>query len=111
MAASEATLPAWVRLGSDGSTLLLSLHIQPGARNTAPAGRHGDALRIRIAAPANENRANEALIEYLRKSLALPRSAVRIAQGAHSRQKVVSIGAHDATTIARLSAMESETTA
>ena len=46
----------WHRRLPDG-TLVLSVHAQPGAKRTEVAGPHGDALRIRVAAPALEDRA------------------------------------------------------
>jgi len=86
-------LPEWAKSHAGGQALALTLHVQPGASASGPAGRHGGALKIRIAAPAIDDRANDALIEYLRAAFALPRAAVRIAQGSHARQKVVEIDA------------------
>lgn len=82
--------------------LVLTLHVQPGARNDAPAGRHGDALKLRIAAPAVDNRANDALLEFLRRELALPRASLRIVQGASARRKLVEIAAPFEQALARL---------
>jgi uncharacterized protein YggU (UPF0235/DUF167 family) len=45
-----------------GGTLVIAVHAQPGARRTGIAGTHGDALKIRVAAPALEDRANQALV-------------------------------------------------
>jgi len=89
----EQRLPAWAKSRGDGQALALTLHVQPGASASGPAGRHGNALKVRIAAPASDDRANDALIEYLRAAFALPRAAVRIAHGSHSRQKIVEIDA------------------
>lgn len=86
-------LPDWAQARAGGQALALTLHVQPGASASGPAGRHGDALKIRIAAPPTDDRANDALIEYLRATFALPRAAVRIAHGAHCRHKVVEIDA------------------
>ena len=84
-------LPAWARLCTDERSITLTLHVQPGARVSAISGPHGDALKVRIAAPAAENRANAALIALLSEALALPPSAVRITRGDKSRRKVVRI--------------------
>lgn len=67
------------------------MHIQPGARKSGIAGLHGDALKIRIAAPAVENQANAALIEFLAETLGVPRSTVVIRHGATGRRKVVEV--------------------
>jgi len=92
--------PPWARPGEGGKTLVLTLHVQPNARVTGPAGRHGDALRFRVAAPALDNRANETLIDYLRHVLNIPRTRLRLKLGATSRRKVVEIDAPDAATVA-----------
>ena len=67
------------------------LHVQPNAKRSGIAGLHGDALKVRIAAPAVDNKANAELIDFLSKSLGIPRSAITISRGAASRSKVVEI--------------------
>ena len=79
-------MSAWYRRSADG-TLSLRIHAQPGAKRTQVAGLHGEALRIRVAAPALENRANEALAAYIAERLGVPRSAVTLASGERSRAK------------------------
>jgi uncharacterized protein (TIGR00251 family) len=54
-------------------------------------GLHGDVLKVRIAAPATDNRANAALIEFLSEALGVPRSAIAIRQGARGRRKILEI--------------------
>ncbi len=75
---------------ADG-VLTLRLHVQPGARQTGWAGRHGEALRLRLAAPALDGRANAACIAFLAQAAAVPRRAVAITRGQQSREKVVRI--------------------
>jgi uncharacterized protein len=99
-------LPGWAKACAGGQALALTLHVQPGASASGPAGRHGEALKLRLAAPATDNRANDALIEYLRDAFALPRAAVRIAHGARSRHKVVAIDAHPDSVSQRLRAWD-----
>jgi len=82
---------AWHRYDPEARRLTLSLHVQPGARNSALAGIHGDALKIRVAAPAVDNKANAALVEFLSELLAVPKSAIAIRHGATGRRKVVEI--------------------
>lgn len=82
---------AWRRYDTPARQLTLTLHVQPGAKKNEIAGIHGDALKVRIAAPATDNKANAALIEFLAVTLGVPKSAVAIRQGATSRRKVVEI--------------------
>lgn len=92
----------WLRHDAPRRTLLLTLHIQPGAKASSVAGLHGDALKVRIAAPAVDNKANDALLAYLRSALALPAGALELRQGATSRRKVVAITGADEALLARV---------
>lgn len=79
----------WLR--AEGNDVLLQLHIQPGAKKTAIAGLHGTALKIRLAAPPVDGRANEALLAFLATCLALPKSRITLVSGHSSRSKRVRI--------------------
>jgi uncharacterized protein len=68
-----------------------STRVQPRASKDEIAGEMGGALRVRLRAPAVEDRANEALVEFLAQLLKRPRSAVRILSGERSRTKRVEI--------------------
>jgi len=94
-------LPIWARQ-RDGRAVL-TLHVQPNARATEFAGTYPDALKIRIATPASDNRANQVLIEFARRELKLARSAIKITHGATSRRKLVEIDVHDMRLIADVS--------
>ncbi|MFN3884964.1 MAG: DUF167 domain-containing protein [Rhodocyclaceae bacterium] len=86
----------WIRADDHGVTL--TLHIQPGAKKTEIAGRHGDALKIRLAAPPVDGKANDALIDFLAKKLGAGRTAVEIIGGQTSRAKrvrIAGVGAED----------------
>lgn len=67
------------------------MHVVPRARTTDVAGRHGDALKIRLAAPPVDGAANDELVRYLAERLAVPRSAVTITAGRSGRRKTVKI--------------------
>lgn len=69
----------------------LFLQVVPNAGRTALAGLHADALRVRLAAPPIEGRANAALLQWLAKSLGLARREVRLVGGDLSRCKRVQI--------------------
>ena len=80
----------WFRLAADGR-ITLTLHIQPGAKKTEFAGLHGDALKIRLAAPPVDGKANEALVKFVAETLKLPKSAVNLKSGQTSRRKVLEV--------------------
>lgn len=67
------------------------LYIQPGAKKSAVTGLHGDALKIRLAAPPVEGKANQALILFLSDALGIPKNAVELVTGETNRNKRVVI--------------------
>jgi uncharacterized protein (TIGR00251 family) len=70
---------------------VLELHVQPGAKRSEFAGKHGERLKVRLAAPAHEGRANDALVEFLAGHYGVPRRNVTIVSGLRSRRKRVVI--------------------
>ena len=80
----------------------LLLHVQPGARATALAGQHGDAIKVRLAAPPVDGRANEALLAFVAGVAGVAPRAVRLVRGASSRQKVIEVDGLTAECAARL---------
>jgi uncharacterized protein (TIGR00251 family) len=90
-----------VRIAADGS-VVVCVHVQPGAKRTEFAGRHGDAVKIRLAAPPVDGKANACLQAFLAEFLGVPKSAVSLLSGQTSRQKVLKIGAVEAAAVARL---------
>jgi uncharacterized protein (TIGR00251 family) len=76
--------------------VFLNVHLQPGARSTALAGLHGGALKIRVAAPAVDNKANAALVAFLSTLLDVPAGSISIHSGRHARRKRLEVaGAAD----------------
>lgn len=67
----------------------------PNAPRSAVVGWLGEALKVKIHAPALEGRANEELCEFLADTLGLPRRAVNLVRGDKSRQKLVRIDGLD----------------
>jgi len=92
----------WFRQSADGR-LTLTLHIQPGAKKTEFAGLHGEALKIRLAAPPVDGKANEALLRFIAEVLHLPKSAVTLKSGQTSRHKVLEVNGTTADAVAALS--------
>jgi uncharacterized protein (TIGR00251 family) len=74
-----------------GGTISFRVRVQPRASKDEVAGEMGGALKVRLQAPAVEDRANEALVEFLARLLKRPRAAVRILSGDRSRAKRVEI--------------------
>src|ERR1700676_798597 len=72
-------------------SLTLMVRVQPRASRNEIAGVLQGAMKVRLCAPAVENRANEALVEFLAEVLKRPKSAVRIQGGLHGRTKRVEI--------------------
>lgn len=71
-----------VRSHPDGAAL--TVWVVPGARHTEVVGFHGDAVKIRVAAPPERGRANKAVIDLFSEQLG---ATVRLASGAGSRRK------------------------
>jgi uncharacterized protein len=90
LARSSAERRTWCHAGADAS-IVLEIHGQPGAKRSEVAGVHGDAVRIRIAAPAMEGKANAALLAFLAEIFGVPRKNVTLIRGAHGRRKTVRI--------------------
>jgi uncharacterized protein len=71
--------------------VVLELHVQPGAKRSEFVGKHGERLKLKLAAPAQDGRANEALVEFLAEYYGVPQRNVTIASGLRSRSKRVVI--------------------
>ena len=67
--------------------VVLRVHVQPGAGRSAVVGRHGDALKVRVAAPPVEGRANEAARARVAEALGVPEADVELTSGQSSRTK------------------------
>jgi hypothetical protein len=88
-AAPLAAPPGPFRL--DKKRLMLRVHVQPGARQTGWAGRHGEAFRLRISARAVDGQANAACVAFLAAAAGVSRARVILVHGARSREKLFRI--------------------
>ena len=82
---------AWPCLAVNGDGVLLRLSVMPNAKRTEVDGLHDGALRVRLAAPPVDGRANDALIAWLAKSMGVPKRDVEVLRGESSRRKQVAI--------------------
>lgn len=80
----------WLSVDKEGFACL-NVYVQPGAKRTEWAGFYGNALKIRLAAPPVEGKANAALLQCLAEWLAVPKNALTLKSGQTSRHKVVRV--------------------
>lgn len=73
------------------STTRLRLRVSPGAGRAGIVGRHGDAWKVRVTAPPEDGRANEAVLRLLAETLSVPRAALTLVSGHGARDKIVAL--------------------
>ena len=79
---------------TDGG-VILAVHVQPGAGRTEVVGLHGAALKLRVAAPPADDRANAAVIDLVAKEFNVKRADVAITSGDKSRAKRLKLNGLD----------------
>ncbi len=94
-------MPVWLHVDDDGC--IVTLHVQPGAKRTEVVGEHGDALKLRLAAPPVDGRANDALVMFLAEVLDISRQSVVLLSGQSSRRKRLRIALGSSQVMSRLS--------
>ncbi len=67
------------------------MRVQPGARRSEIVGELGDELKVRLAAPPVDGRANAELVRFVTELAGVPRRNVRLVRGHSSRSKVVEV--------------------
>ena len=95
-------MTVWLRIAPGMATIVL--HIQPGAKKTEIVGTHGDALKIRLAAPPVDGKANAALTMFIAEQLGVQKANVHLKSGHSSRRKVIEVEAPPADVEQRLGA-------
>ncbi|MGH9182626.1 MAG: DUF167 domain-containing protein [Acidimicrobiales bacterium] len=73
-------------VGEDG-TVTVRVHVQPAAGRSTVVGRHGNALKLRVGAPPEGGRANQACVALLAETFGVAARAVTLVSGARSRSK------------------------
>jgi uncharacterized protein (TIGR00251 family) len=69
----------------------LTVWVQPRASRTEVAGKHGDLIKIRLAAPPVDGAANEELVRFVAEKLGVAKSAVRLVAGHNGRRKTLEV--------------------
>ncbi len=67
------------------------MRLVPGVGKPGVVGRYGEAWKLRVAAPPERGKANEATIELLADSLGLAPTDLRLVSGRGSRDKTVEV--------------------
>jgi uncharacterized protein (TIGR00251 family) len=82
---------SWYRYDESRGALMLALHVLPNATRTQITGLHDGRLKVKVAAPALEGRANATLTGFMADKFDLPGSRVMIRSGGHGRVKILEI--------------------
>jgi uncharacterized protein len=75
----------------------LRLRVSPGAKGSGVVGRHGDAWKVRVAAPPEGGRANAAVVRLIAEAVSLPTDAVTLVSWHGARDKIVELAGIDAS--------------
>jgi uncharacterized protein (TIGR00251 family) len=84
------------------SAARIVVHVVPRAKTTELAGMHGDAVRIRVAAPPADGAANAALVRFIADRLGIPVARVRIISGATARRKTLEVEGYSAGSLKQM---------
>jgi uncharacterized protein len=76
----------YLTVKKDGS-VLLNLHVQPGASRTRFTGLYGDSLKLAVSAPPVEGKANKEVIAFLAGFFKIAKKEITIVGGLQSREK------------------------
>lgn len=79
----------------------LRLRVSPAARYAGIVGPYGDGWKVRVTAPPEGGRANEAVLRLVAETLELPRTAVTLVSGHSAREKIVDLAGVEAAQVAR----------
>ena len=80
-----------VLIKEDPQGITFKVYIQPRSSQNMIVGPHGDAVKIKLTAPPVDNAANNMCVEYLAKTLKIPKSTIDIVSGHNSRTKRIRV--------------------
>lgn len=97
------SLPVWIETDAhDLGTFILMIYCQPGAKNTEVQGLHDGRIKIRLAAPPVDGKANSALIAWLSKRIRLPQHSIELVGGELNRHKRIRLRGVNETQLQQL---------
>jgi uncharacterized protein (TIGR00251 family) len=79
------------QISQRGDAVRINIYVQPRASRTEVVGEHGDAIKLRVAAPPVEGEANEEVVRFIAKRLGVSNSAVSLVSGETGRRKIVEV--------------------
>ena len=91
-----------LRIQRTASGVRINIRVQPRASRDEVGGLHGDALKVRVTAPAIDGAANAAVVELLAATFGVSRRAVTLVAGANSRSKVVELEGVDESLVSQV---------
>lgn len=97
----HTSYPSYLR-PSGGNAWVLSVWVQPGASKTETVGLYQERLKVKVSAPANDNKANKALCAFVAKTLGLRKNQVAVEAGRTSRKKSLLIQSEQSISWAKL---------
>ncbi len=84
-----STSPPW--LHQHGEDVLLDVVVVPRASRTRILSVYDDRLKIQLAAPPVDGKANDALVRFLAETLDMPRAQIEVVGGAANKRKTVRV--------------------
>lgn len=97
---ADDALPSCLTRHGDG--LWLAVSVVPNAKRTGADGLHDGALRVRLAAPPVDGKANETLVAWLAGELGVPRRRVELVRGQTARRKSLALDVEASAVVAWL---------
>jgi uncharacterized protein (TIGR00251 family) len=79
----------------------INVQVSPNARHNEVVGFESDILKVKVAAPPLQGKANKELIKFLSQTLKISRGSITIERGLTSRNKIIAIAGLDRTEIAK----------
>lgn len=80
-----------ITINETAAGVTFAIKVQPRAKRNAIVGELGDALKVALTAPPADGKANQACVEFFSELLRVRRSAVVIAAGQTSRNKLIRV--------------------